>query len=1260
MGVGMRGNMACYEPRWRSLAAIAVVLVVSIAFPAAAAPAATVSLGGEQSAPAGAIAVLPVIASSAEPLGAAEFTLRYDPALLELLSVSSGAAPFAEIFAASVDAGAGRVRLGAVQGERLEGPTGAMRLAELRFRVAGPAGARARLDMERGVALAPSGAAVALTAAPARLEITSALPLPVGGYAWLGALAVVLALAVGRYRRGGRGGGAIAAVICAAALVGSALSAWGALGDVNDDGSVTAADAQLALAALIVGAPSGVARPERLDANGDGQQDLADVLRIAQLAAGVAVARPTLTAVAPAQAAIGDPVRLRGDGFAVSAGGNLVGFGGGATATASPDGGELIVVVPPGARSGPLTVTVAAEVSNALAFAVAGSASAPVVTGIAPQPAVAGERVTISGAFFADTAGANVAHFGGSSAVAAAEVATAGALLLAVPGNAVSGELWVEVDGVASNRVPFAVTSPAPAPVLISVAPAAAAAGEIVVLEGTGFAPSPGANRVWFSGVEAAVASSAAVSAAVARIEVEVPVGARTGGVLLQVDNRFSNELPFTVVGTPANAGAGVAGTVLDGTSGQALVAARVEAEDVAGAILTDGGGRFTMSVPPGRHRLAIGKDGHTTAWREVVALAGQTVAIPPVRLAALSASTALVTPEDGGHVEDGEGVVALDFPPGAVAAPIEVRLTLLPDAGAMPGLLSAASPAYELTFDVEPDGAVFALPVTARASNRGGYPPGTRLPLTTWRAASMAWEPEGEAAVSTDGAWIDFSIDHASAHHINGGGGSGGGGGGSDGDGDCCDADCEEASDCGGGACALLAAGAAVTGAGAPPYVSFAESRAFGLEYRGYMAEPRQVLDLRWSPDPEGAAPSRVEARASAHGKLLADAWFTLPSAAGAEPRLAFRFGWDARDALGRSLPTGVYAFDAEVVEYRAESVLDANGLSTGVTATVPRRTPRRGRLAVENRAASPYGAGWAVSGLAELLAQADGSVLSLDAGGGRAVLDEALELDPVPFSAMGAGNTVSLVADEAGNVYLTDNLRGAVVRIAPDGTASDLTTGLTQPLGLALGADGNLYVGQVVGIARVTLDGQVEAFLATGPTPGEWLAADSGGRVFVSGETAAGGLVWSVPIEADGTAGPVRVEARALGDAGQLAMAADGRLYVHAAGAIHRLVPGMDAAERWFVRSGISGLAASDAGLLVAVADRGRIYELDVGGRPYLRYRALDGPSRPTGALALPDGTVVTAMLDGGTSALWRLARGTGAYLGEGGTERLRQMAD
>ncbi|MBI2568154.1 MAG: hypothetical protein HYV63_14085 [Candidatus Schekmanbacteria bacterium] len=77
---------------WRIVVGIAVVLGAPAAFPGAAL-AATVALGGEQGVPAGGIAELPVIATSAEPRGGVELTLRYDPALLELISVSNGAAP---------------------------------------------------------------------------------------------------------------------------------------------------------------------------------------------------------------------------------------------------------------------------------------------------------------------------------------------------------------------------------------------------------------------------------------------------------------------------------------------------------------------------------------------------------------------------------------------------------------------------------------------------------------------------------------------------------------------------------------------------------------------------------------------------------------------------------------------------------------------------------------------------------------------------------------------------------------------------------------------------------------------------------------------------------------------------------------------------------------------------------------------------------------------------------------------------------------
>jgi hypothetical protein len=82
---------------------------------------------------------------------------------------------------------------------------------------------------------------------------------------------------------------------------------------------------------------------------------------------------PVLESIEPAAGRAGDLVTIQGTGFAMLPGDNTVEFWSGVMAapdSVSPDSTTLIVTVPPGTQTGPVSVTVQGEISNLLSFRV--------------------------------------------------------------------------------------------------------------------------------------------------------------------------------------------------------------------------------------------------------------------------------------------------------------------------------------------------------------------------------------------------------------------------------------------------------------------------------------------------------------------------------------------------------------------------------------------------------------------------------------------------------------------------------------------------------------------------------------------------------------------------------------------------------------------------------------------------------------------------------------------------------------------------
>lgn len=197
---------------------------------------------------------------------------------------------------------------------------------------------------------------------------------------------------------------------------------------------------------------------------------------------------------------------------------------------------NLTVIVPPGATTGKVTVTVGDQTgTSATDFTVNSATPAPAILEISPNTGngVDGVELTITGFNFSLTPANNVVKINGVSAGTPIS-ASATSLKVIVPSGATTGKVSVAVNGAtgtASSDGDFTVPSPAVA----NFTPKASIVGSTVEITGTKFSKIAANNVVRFNGVTAVV-QSVDVSVSPNVLIVTVPGGASTGKISVSVD----------------------------------------------------------------------------------------------------------------------------------------------------------------------------------------------------------------------------------------------------------------------------------------------------------------------------------------------------------------------------------------------------------------------------------------------------------------------------------------------------------------------------------------------------------------------------------------------------------------------------------------------------------------------------------------------------------------------------------------------------
>ena len=212
----------------------------------------------------------------------------------------------------------------------------------------------------------------------------------------------------------------------------------------------------------------------------------------------------------------------------------------------------------------PFNLGVGGVVSTAPAIALLNPASGPI-----------GTFVTIIGSNFGPSQGSSTVTIGGTAMPVVSW--SSGSITVTIPTGATAGNVVVTVNGIASNGVPFAVTS-VTGPSITSLTPSTGPVGTSVVIAGANFGNTQGSSTVTFGGISAGPTSWSNASGTVP-VPATVPAG--SASVIVTVGGFASNVVPLIVAPhinslTPSSGPVGtsvvIAGTSFGATQGTSHV----------------------------------------------------------------------------------------------------------------------------------------------------------------------------------------------------------------------------------------------------------------------------------------------------------------------------------------------------------------------------------------------------------------------------------------------------------------------------------------------------------------------------------------------------------------------------------------------------------------------------------------------------------------------------------------------------------------
>ncbi|WP_232448046.1 IPT/TIG domain-containing protein [Burkholderia ubonensis] len=193
--------------------------------------------------------------------------------------------------------------------------------------------------------------------------------------------------------------------------------------------------------------------------NGTSEQYSYNALgHVSQVSAPIAAGQMAIFAFMPTHGETGSQVIIQGQGFDSSAANDTVSFNGTAATVLSASATQLVTLVPSGATTGLISVTVGSQTAaSAAPFVIDNTGLPPTITQVSPLLVSQGGTVTITGAHLNPAAGNTTVQMGGRVISSLAAISDA-QLQYTVPSDGVSGYVAVATPyGAATSTVPVTV-----------------------------------------------------------------------------------------------------------------------------------------------------------------------------------------------------------------------------------------------------------------------------------------------------------------------------------------------------------------------------------------------------------------------------------------------------------------------------------------------------------------------------------------------------------------------------------------------------------------------------------------------------------------------------------------------------------------------------------------------------------------------------------------------------------------------------------
>lgn len=535
-----------------------------------------------------------------------------------------------------------------------------------------------------------------------------------------------------------------------------------------------------------------------------------------------------------------------------------------------------------------------------------------------------------------------------------------------------------------------------------------------------------------------------------------------------------------------------ISGRVYNAVTGASISGVEVYTQGSQSRVLTAGDGSFVLPVPGrGEWTLFFTHANYITVRRDVYTIAGADATTGEVTLRPWDSNTVTISAASGGTLVDSTGNVEIIFPPGALAHDITVLATFLPGRNSFPVALPE-NIVYLGGVQMGPEHMTFNAPVTVRIKNNFGLAAGTTVPFAF--ASHDEDDPNegfydpGTATVSQDGQFIEFEVMHFSCAFLGPAPGPGAGscslidgckaGGDNSENQDPDKEDCIE-----GNSNVNLCQGRLRLIHELPPFNAFGANDAPALVYDSSNADPRPLISA--NVDMAGyydstAVPDAVRLELKVEGEQ------TVAYAAPSGQTLALHFMWDGHNGRGQPLPTGSYIYDLEAANLYTRATI---GDTTIGVEPFGNAVNINGRVILDNRAGSAFGAGWDLRELERIHRQADGTLLLTRGNGGATVYHPIIGAvagqAAVQTLASGMGDARSVTPAPAGGWFVSSESTDSLYHIAPNGTKTLHATGVPAPKGIAVAPDGVIYA--------VSYDeNKVYRIPSGGGTPEVWASPD------------------------------------------------------------------------------------------------------------------------------------------------------------------------